>query len=120
MKRLLICSALVVLFVGGTLFPTQGQAGEKAVAETRAAPAQAERHRHTLERALQRNPHLRERLSAAVEAKDSRQIRALLRQAGISGAANQGGPTDLYYCDPLGEMTTELECAIIIIFCATC
>jgi len=120
MKKLLICVSAVALFTGGNAFPLQGQASGQAVAEIRAAPEQAEHHRLTLERALQRNPNLRERLSAAVEAKDARQLNALLRQAGISGAANIGGPADLEYCEPLGEMTTELDCFLIRVFCATC
>jgi len=103
----------------------QGQVSRGAAAQGRAAPRQAERQRVTfdhvtLERSLERNPQLRQQLSAALEANNTGQLNALLRQAGISGAANIGGPAYTVYCEPLGENTLLIECISIIVNCATC
>ena len=121
MKNLMFSiAAATALFLTGNIMPAHGQAGGKAVVETRAASQQVNRSRLQLERAIQNDPRLREQLSAAAKAKDLRKLRALLAESGVHGAVNQGGPTDSVYCESLGEMTTEFDCMIITVLCATC
>lgn len=120
MNSLMRCTAAAGLLLAFNIMPAHGQAERSAPVEAGPAQAQMDRSRVQLEWALRSDPRLQRQLSTAAEARDLRRVRALLAQAGIHAAPDQGGPADSVYCDALGEMTTEFDCMIITVLCATC